>query len=276
MVTEEQIRFFDEEGYLNYGKVFEQREVEELLDAMDRIVRIELEGGDDSSCEFQMGHRRTIKEAHEEVRTLTQYVNVWKRDKAYHRAIRSPLITGIAKALLKTPEVHLWHDHIISKPPQDNAHFKFHQDFYNWPLSEPNILSCWIALDDATVDNGCMHVIPGSHRDPRFSPAAKNKELEALERDPNLRTERMEMQEGPANAGVPVELKSGECMFHHCLNFHATPQNTTDRQRRAFVIIYMGKGVAFSLAQAARHVLVPIIPVQEGEPLEGEGFPLVA
>ena len=49
-----------------------------------------------------------------------------------------------------------------------------------WPLSEPRILSCWIALDDATVENGCMHVVPGSHRDQRFSPEAKQRELEAL------------------------------------------------------------------------------------------------
>ena len=101
-------------------------------------------------------------------------------------------------------------------------------------------------------------------------------ELEALAKDPNLKTERIKVEESPASLGVPVELKSGECMFHHSLNFHATPQNKTDRQRRAFVIIYMGKGVGFYEAQAAHHVLVPLVGVKEGEPLVGDGFPLVA
>jgi len=81
---------------------------------------------------------------------------MWKRDKDYERTIHNPLIAGAARALLRTPEVRLWHDQIISKPPRDNAHFRFHQDFYFWPLSHPSIVSCWLALDDATVENGCM------------------------------------------------------------------------------------------------------------------------
>ena len=188
MATEEQARFFDENGYLKYGKVLDPSEVRALIDGLDRVADIELAGGDDSSVEFSVGHRRTIKESQDDPRVLTQYVNMWKRDKCYEQTVRHPLITGIAKTLLKTPEVRLWHDHIISKPPEDNGHFRFHQDFYGWPLSEPRILSCWIALDDATVENGCMHVVPGSHRDQHFSPEAKQRELEALAKDPSLKT----------------------------------------------------------------------------------------
>ena len=275
MVTEKQIRFFDEKGYLKYGKVLEQGEVGALIEGLDRVVRVELEGSDESSVEFSLGHRHDVKKAGDGPRILTQYVNMWKRDKTYEKTVRHPLITGIAKTLLKTPEVRLWHDHIISKPPEDNGHFRFHQDFYGWPLAEPRILSCWIALDDATVENGCMHVIPGSHRDPRFSLEAKRKELEALEKDPTVKTERAKMEGRHASFGAPVELKTGECMFHHCLNFHATPQNTTNRQRRALVIIYLAQGVRFYKAQAPNHVLVPIVEVNDGRPLAGSGFPVV-
>ena len=275
MVTDKQIRFFDENGYLKYGKVLEQGEVGALIEGLDRVVRVELERSDESSVEFGLGHRHDVKKAGDGPRILTQYVNMWKRDKTYEKTVRHPLITGIAKTLLKTPEVRLWHDHIISKPPEDNGHFRFHQDFYGWPLAEPRILSCWIALDDATVENGCMHVIPGSHRDPRFSLEAKKKELEALEKDPTVKTERAKMEGRHASFGAPVELKTGECMFHHCLNFHATPQNTTNRQRRAFVICYMAQGVRFYKAQAPNHILVKIVEVNDGEPLVGRGFPVV-
>ena len=81
-------KFFDENGYLRYGKVLEQGEVEALIDGLDRIVQIELAGGDDSSVEFVVGHRRTIKEAQDEPRVLTQYVNMWKRDKEYEKTVR--------------------------------------------------------------------------------------------------------------------------------------------------------------------------------------------
>jgi ectoine hydroxylase-related dioxygenase (phytanoyl-CoA dioxygenase family) len=82
------------------------------------------------------------------------------------------------------------------------------------------------------------------------------------------------MAELPASAGVPVELKAGECMFHHCLNFHATPQNITDRERRAFVMIFMAKGVCFNRAQSPNHILVSTIEVEDGQPLIGSGFPV--
>ena len=120
-----------------------------------------------------------------------------------------------------------------------------------------------------------MHVVPGSHRDQRFSPEAKKKEDEALAKDPTFKTERAKMETQPASFGVPVELSTGECMFHHCLNFHATPPNTTNRQRRAFVIIYYAQGVCFNDAQAGHHCLIPTIEVNSGEPLVGSGFPAV-
>ena len=274
MTTDEQIQFWDENGYLKFGKVLEQGEVAELLAGLDRIVRIESEECDDSSIEFSIGHDRG-GEGGAYGEAITQYLNLWKRDAAYDRTVRHPLITDIAKQLLKSPELRLWHDHVISKPPGENDRFQFHQDFYNWPLADPNILTCWIALDDATVANGCMHVVPGRHRDPRFLPAARKKELEELAQNPDARTERVIMGEHDAGFGVPVELKSGECMFHHSLNFHSTPKNTTDSHRRAFVIIYLPAGMCVTNTQAWDHPLVPLFEVAPGEPIIGSHFPVV-
>jgi len=274
MTTDEQIQFWDENGYLKFGKVLEQGEVAELLAGLDRIVRIESEECDDSSIEFSIGHDRG-GEGGAYGEAITQHLNLWKRDAAYDRTVRHPLITGIAKQLLKSPELRLWHDHVISKPPGENDRFQFHQDFYNWPLADPNILTCWIALDDATVANGCMHVVPGSHRDPRFLPAARKKELEELAQNPDARTERVIMGEHDAGFGVPVELKSGECMFHHSLNFYSTPKNTTDSHRRAFVIIYLPAGMCVTNTQAWDHPLVPLFEVAPGEPIIGSHFPVV-
>ena len=284
MVTEEQIRFFEENGYLKFGQALEPEAVEALRAGLDRVIALELEGGDDASPEFKYGHDRrgdAPTQSGRQPRAIHQFVNMWKRDEAYNDTIRHPLTAGTARALLRTSEVRLWHDQIISKPPRDNGHFRFHQDFYFWPLSEPRIVSCWLALDDATVENGCMHVIPGSHRDPRFSPEARAAEVAAVERakaqgQTPEKTERDKMAEKHATVGVPVELKAGECMFHHCLNFHATPQNVTDRERRAFVMIFMAKGVCFKRSQSPGHILVPTIEVQDGEPLVGSGFPRVA
>ncbi len=283
MITQQQIDYFADNGYLRYGPVLDTAEVEELRTALDNVIAIESAGGDDSEVEFQFGHRRgapmdtTAQE--ERPRVLTQYVNMFKREPSYEQLLHHPVISGVACALLNSPRVRLWHDQVISKPPGDNGHFRYHQDFYLWPLDEPRIVTCWLALDDVTPENGCMHVVPGSHKDPRFGLESYAAELAAraaaeAEGREAEETVRQKMAYEPAEIGKPVELKAGECMFHHCLNFHATPANVTNRQRRAHVIIFMADGVKVKIDQAPNHPLIPNFTVNDGEKLMGEGFPL--
>ncbi len=282
MVTKEQVRFFEENGYLKFGKVLEPEKVEALNEGLDQIIQLELADGDDSSPEFKYGHDRSGSRfgiEREQPRAIHQYVNMWKRDEGYEQTIHHPLIAGTARALLRTSGVRLWHDQIISKPPKDNGHFAFHHDFFFWPLSPPEIVSCWLALDDATVENGCMHVIPKSHCNERFSVEARQVANATAEKAKNegkspAKNQWDEMRELDISHGTPVELKAGECMFHHSLNFHATPPNTTDRQRRAFVMIFMAQSVRYNKVQSPNHILVPTIEVEDGEPLVGSGFPV--
>ena len=282
MVTQEQVDFFQENGYLKFGRVLDSDGVEAMRAGLDAVIELELAEGDDSSPEFKYGHDRKgnqLNRGKGHPRAIHQYVNMWKRDPHYEAAIHQPRIAGTARALLETPEVRLWHDQVISKPPHDNGHFGFHHDFFFWPLSPPNIVSCWLALDDATVDSGCMHVMPKSHKDERFSVAARaaadaaaaKAREEGQEPPPNQWTERQTLD---ISHGIPVELKAGECMFHHCLNWHGTPPNVTERQRRAFVMIFMAQDVCYNNAQSPNHVLVPTIEVADGERLTGDAFPV--
>ena len=283
MITQQQIDYFAENGYLRYGSVLDAAAVEELRTALDNVITIESAGGDDSEVEFQFGHRRGAPMAsaaqEERPRVLTQYVNMFKREPSYERLLHHPIISGVACALLNSPRVRLWHDQVISKPPGDNGHFRYHQDFYLWPLHAPRIVTCWLALDDVTPENGCMHVVPGSHKDPRFGLESYAAELAAraaaeAEGRETEETERQKMAYEPASTGRPVELKAGECMFHHCLNFHATPANVTSLQRRAHVMIFMAEGVKVKIGQAPNHPLIPNFTVNDGDELVGEGFPL--
>lgn len=281
MITQEQIDFFAENGYLRYGRVLDMSAVEELRDALDNVIAIEMAGGDDSAPEFKYGHRRgdAVSAVDDRPRPIIQYINMWKREPAYERLLHHPIISGVACALLDTPQVRLWHDQIISKPPEENGHFRFHQDFYLWPLRDPQILTCWLALDDATPENGCMHVVPGSHADPRFGLESYAAELEAraaaeAEGREAKESDRQKMAHEPVSIGKPIELKAGECMFHHCLNFHATPANVTNRQRRAHVMIFMAEWVRTKLDQSSQHPLIPLFEVGDGEPLVGADFPL--
>ena len=278
MVTQEQIDFFRDKGYLRYGQVLSQDEIELYRERLDQVIDEENRGGRDDELEFKYGHRRP-DEIEEFARPITQYINMWKRDDAYLNLLHHPVITGVAKALLGTDRLRLWHDQIISKPPHDNGHFHFHQDFYLWPLMDPNILTCWLALDDVNPTNGSMHVVPSSHRDPRFGLESYAAEMEAITAaeargETTEPSDRVKMQDEPASIGLSVDLPAGGCMFHHCLNFHATPPNVTEGQRRAHIMIFMADGVRVNLNQSEQHPLIPGFEVGHGEPLTGQGFPV--
>lgn len=93
-----------------------------------------------------------------------------------------------------------------------------------WPMFAPQEhVSCWLALDDATVENGCMTVIPGSHQ---WGPIARQYQGTFLS-NPLLAKP------------VPVEIKAGHCMFHHGLNFHRTGANNTPNRRRGLALHYI-------------------------------------
>ena len=281
MIEQSQIEFFKENGYLRYGQVLNEQEVVLYRDKLDQVIEEENRGGRDDEPEFKYGHRRPAAMGEvQERKAITQYINMWKRDDDYQNLLHHPTITGVAKALLGTDKLRLWHDQIISKPPRDNGLFHFHQDFYLWPLMEPNILTCWLALDDVDPSNGSMHVVPGSHKNPEFGLAAYEAEqadiraAEGKGEDPPPETPRQLMRHEPAELGKSVNLSAGGCMFHHCQNFHATPPNVTNGQRRAHIMIFMADGVRVNLNRSERHPLIPGFEVGHGDPLVGKGFPI--
>ena len=100
---------------------------------------------------------------------------------------------------------------LMMKPRYHGTVTDWHQDSMAWHQFAPQEhVSCWVALDDATVDNGCMTVIPGSHK---WGPIDRDYKDRFLA-NPLL------------NEPLPVELPAGSCMFHHGLNFHRTGANS--------------------------------------------------
>jgi len=282
VLTAEEIARFHRDGYLPFRRVINESQVQSLRNSLDDVIREEQSKEDlaDRPPEFAYGHdRKGTAVAERPARTIHQFVNMWKVAPEYRELLDNPLITGAIRDLMSVEHIRLWHDQVISKPPGDNGHFACHHDFYFWPLDRPTMISCWLALDDATPANGCMHVVPGSHRDPRFQPKGCD-----LSEDIHLSPSPMaegetaclydEVRTWLPHQAVPVPLKAGECMFHHCLNYHMTPQNTTDRQRRAFVMIFMPDGTRYRHAQSPNHVCTAYLKLEDGQLMNGDTFPL--
>jgi len=280
-LSQPEVDRFRRDGYLKFRQVIDDDDLEDLRVALDRTIAEEL-GREDATGlppEFAFGHDRKNAPWREGTRPIHQFVNMWKVVPEYRDVLDNASITGAVRDLMSVKRVRLWHDQVISKPPGDNRHFAMHHDFYFWPLDRPRMISCWLALDDATVDNGCMHVVPGSHRDPRFQPRGCD-----LSPDIHLSPTPMgpgepcclydEVRTWGADRATPVELKAGECMFHHCLNYHLTPENRTDRQRRAFVMIFMPDGTRYNHVQSPNHPCTSYLGLQDGSVLDGDNFPL--
>jgi phytanoyl-CoA hydroxylase len=123
------------------------------------------------------------------------------------------------------PDVRLYWNQAVIKPPQRGASFAWHQDTGYVPIEPQEYLTCWLALDDTTLENGCIRVIPGSHR----------WGLQPHRRDPEIGD--MVGYEGPEE-GVPVPIRRGQVIAFSSLLLHCSGPNTSDGSRRAYVIQY--------------------------------------
>src|SRR5438309_5472280 len=131
VLSREQIEKFHADGYLRFGRAIGDEQVETLRAALARTIREEMEREDDSGLppEFAYGHDRK-GESRAGARAIHQFVNMWKVVPEYREVIHNPRITGAVRDLMEAPRIRIWHDQVISKPPEDNKHFNCHHDFY--------------------------------------------------------------------------------------------------------------------------------------------------
>ncbi len=128
--------------------------------------------------------------------------------------IGGPLLLYADQAFLKPPKLGS-----PKLPHQDNAHFEVTPD--------DAVITCWMALDDATVENGCLHYLAGSHRDGLLA-------HESIPGTPHLVPVLPEDAEW-----TPVPVKAGSMVAHHGLAVHFSPENKSDRWRRSFACHYV-------------------------------------
>ena len=127
-------------------------------------------------------------------------------------------------------------------------------------------LTCWIGLDDASTQNGCIHYVPGSHKWDLLPITGLAGDMTAIREV--LDAEQWEQFNNP----VAVELKAGECVFHHPLTVHGSFENRTERPRRALVLNVIKDGVR---SDSTEPLLDGVDPITPGEPLNGKFFPLL-
>ncbi|WP_255150232.1 phytanoyl-CoA dioxygenase family protein [Halorarius halobius] len=130
---------------------------------------------------------------------------------------------------LQGPNLTLLRSAAMLKPPGVGSAKKFHQDAAYYPIHPMDHVTVWVALDEATPENGCMQVVPGGHTDGLLG-------HEAQEYDTDITI--AERDYTPEDT-VSLPMEPGDVLFQHCLVPHYTAPNDTDDWRRAYILAYM-------------------------------------
>jgi ectoine hydroxylase-related dioxygenase (phytanoyl-CoA dioxygenase family) len=198
-------------------------------------------------------------------RVLFHALGAWRVMPGFHDILWNPAFTVPASQLLQGA-VRFWHDQLFCKPAHHGGVVAWHQDYSYWTRTVPMAhLTCWIGLDDATATNGCLQYVPGSHGWSLLP-------ITGLAGDMNSIQAVLTPWQRAAFQPVAIELKRGECSFHHPLMIHGSYENRTDGPRRATVINVFRDGVRSASDEPP---LEGVPPVPNGELMRGKFFPLL-
>lgn len=257
-LSDEQIAFFHENGYLPGIRILTDEQVEQLREELDTLM-------DSSHPWHHLFYEYHSNESKDPNTILFHALGAWRITPGFHDILWHPAFTVPAAQLLGGA-VRFWHDQLFCKPPKQGGVVAWHQDYSYWTRTQPQAhLTCWIGLDDATQENGALMYIPGSHRWNLLPITGLAGDMEAIM---SVLTDEQRAQFQP----VTVELKKGECSFHHALVVHGSGVNRSERPRRATVINVFRDGVK-SASNEPLLEGVPVIPA--GEKMSGQFFPLL-
>ena len=176
------------------------------------------------------GHVEWLQEQHPDVppeRLGTEFV---RDDPFWLRLVSDPRLLNIAELFIG-PDIALFASHYISKPPRSGKPVLWHQDGSYWPLEPMAVVSLWLAVDDSNEKNGCMKVIPGSHRD-ELSSLRENTTTESVlgsEADRDVDESR----------AVSLVLSAGDVEVHHPNIMHSSDANRSEYRRCGLTIRYI-------------------------------------
>lgn len=257
-LSEEQLEFFRENGYLAGVRLLDDAQIESLREELAEFITPDHAGA-------ELWYEYHSNESGDPDGVLFHALGAWRLRPAMHDALWNPAFTAPASQLLGG-SVRFWHDQLFCKPAGHGGVVAWHQDYSYWTRTKPmNHLTCWIGLDDSTTENGCVHYVPGSHRWPLLPTTELAGGMDAI-RDVLSESQLAEFRP------VACEMRAGEASFHHPLTLHGSYANLSDRPRRAIVLNVFLDGVQ---SAADEPLLSGTDAIPPGEPMGGRFHPLL-
>lgn len=210
---------FRAQGFIQLRQVFPR----ELLDHWRRVISDVARGANRETR--PLDQRDTYGKA------FLQTTNLWEVDAAVHPFVFSKRLADIARQLLGTEGIRLYHDQALFKEA-GGGHTPWHADQYYWPLATPQTVTAWIPLVDCPLEMGPLAFSTGSHlvesgRDLAISDDSERLLGEMLKRE-----------------GLPMHEQAfdlGDVSFHYGWTYHRAGPNRSGTERSVMTVIYMDR-----------------------------------
>jgi len=209
----EQIDQFRNDGFFLSGQILDHTQLDEIATDFER-----LRAEEDASVRAA-GERRGISM---EGRNFIPHID--EKSETGRRLCVSADLVELAIALI-APDIRLCWNQAVTKAPRSGASFSWHQDSGYHHIDPLEYLTVWVPLENSTIENGTIYVIPGSQK----------WGLQGHIVDPD--TGDKVGYRGPEE-GIPVEVKKGEAAVFSSMCLHRSGPNTTDKPRHAYVVQY--------------------------------------
>ncbi|AFH61077.1 phytanoyl-CoA dioxygenase family protein [Paenibacillus caseinilyticus] len=215
MITHEQLKNYEEQGYIIFEDLFSEEQI-----AMVRSIVDKLNEEFDKKME-QIGRSGISVE-----NKISFNMHLTAQDPYMNTFVGNEKMVSITTALLG-PNVKLYWDQSAYKKQEANRDFPWHQDNGYGPIEPEHYVTCWLALEDATIENGCIWIQPGTHKQGLVE-----------HRDTDV-GKQCYFGEDP---GIPVPLRKGSMVAFHSLLFHRSTPNCSDTIRKGYIMQYSVDG----------------------------------
>ena len=235
-ITEGQIDSYQKNGFVIIEDFLSSNELDDWREAVAEAIQ-EREGRKFPDKDVKIGEDDGINEdADYYGKVFDQLLNLWQTNERMKNIMWDERIGQMAAQLSRQDGIRIWHDQTLIKRPWANP-TAWHLDTPFWSFDHREALSIWVALDDATLENGCLFFIPGSHKKTTFENPGITKNMDAVfDFYPQFKQ----------SQSVPAVMKAGSCSFHNGLCIHGAHANMTPGFRRAMTCAYMPDGSVFN------------------------------
>lgn len=220
MLHQVEIDYYHSNGYIAVENVLSVEEIADLQRVTDEFVEKSREvAAHDDVFDLEPGHSSQAPR-------VRRIKNAAIHHSVYDRTLRNDRILDIVEQLIGPGVSHNGHK-LNMKYPKFGSPVEWHQDWAFYPHTNDRLLAVGVAIDDMLFENGCLMVIPKSHKGRIFNHHQNGAFVGAVT-DANFE---------PNNA-VPIEVKSGGISIHHVRTLHGSAQNVSDKPRRLLLLQY--------------------------------------